>query len=56
MLKNLCPGIEADEPGSRGPIRQRKALAKKGKLIPCVGDVVDTGSYRKSARVGNPIV
>jgi len=49
MLKNPRPGIEADEPGSRGPIKQLEALAKKGNLIAYVGDVVGTGSSRKSA-------
>ncbi len=49
MLKNPRPGIEADEPGSRGPVKQLEALAKKGNLIAYVGDVVGTGSSRKSA-------
>ena len=49
MLKNPRPGIEADEPGSRGPIKQIEALAAKGNLIAYVGDVVGTGSSRKSA-------
>jgi len=49
MLKNPRPGIEADEPGTRGPIKQIEALAKKGNLIAYVGDVVGTGSSRKSA-------
>ncbi|WP_374327799.1 bifunctional aconitate hydratase 2/2-methylisocitrate dehydratase [Azonexus sp.] len=49
MLKNPRPGIEADEPGSRGPIKQLEALAAKGNLIAYVGDVVGTGSSRKSA-------
>lgn len=49
MLKNPRPGIEADEPGSRGPIKQLEALAKKGNQIAYVGDVVGTGSSRKSA-------
>ena len=33
MLKNPRPGIEADEPGSRGPIKQLEGLAAKGNLI-----------------------
>jgi aconitate hydratase 2/2-methylisocitrate dehydratase len=49
MLKNPRPGIEADEPGVRGPIKQLEALAAKGNLIAYVGDVVGTGSSRKSA-------
>ena len=49
MLKNPRPGIEADKPGERGPIKQLETLAKKGNLIAYVGDVVGTGSSRKSA-------
>jgi aconitate hydratase 2/2-methylisocitrate dehydratase len=49
MLKNPRPGIEADEAGSRGPLKQLEALAAKGNLIAYVGDVVGTGSSRKSA-------
>ncbi len=49
MLKNPRPGIEADEPGSRGPMKQLEALQAKGNLIAYVGDVVGTGSSRKSA-------
>jgi aconitate hydratase 2/2-methylisocitrate dehydratase len=49
MLKNPRPGIEPDQPGVRGPIRQIEALAGKGNLIAYVGDVVGTGSSRKSA-------
>jgi len=49
MLKNPRPGIEPDEPGTRGPIKQLEALAAKGNLIAYVGDVVGTGSSRKSA-------
>ncbi len=49
MLKNPRPGINADEPGSRGPIKQLEELAKKGNQIAYVGDVVGTGSSRKSA-------
>ncbi len=49
MLKNPRPGIDADEPGNRGPLKQLEALAAKGNLIAYVGDVVGTGSSRKSA-------
>jgi len=49
MLKNPRPGIEADEPGARGPLKQLDALTAKGNLVAYVGDVVGTGSSRKSA-------
>jgi aconitate hydratase 2 / 2-methylisocitrate dehydratase len=49
MLKNPRPGIEADEPGKVGPIKQLQALIAKGNQIAYVGDVVGTGSSRKSA-------
>ena len=49
MLKNPRPGIEADKAGERGPLKQLEALGKKGNLIAYVGDVVGTGSSRKSA-------
>ena len=49
MLKNPRPGINADEPGNRGPVKQLEELQKKGNLIAYVGDVVGTGSSRKSA-------
>ena len=49
MLKNPRPGIEADKPGERGPVKQLAALQAKGNLIAYVGDVVGTGSSRKSA-------
>jgi aconitate hydratase 2/2-methylisocitrate dehydratase len=49
MLKNPRPGIEADEPGARGPLKQLDALKAKGNLVAYVGDVVGTGSSRKSA-------
>ncbi|SMB27042.1 aconitate hydratase 2 [Sterolibacterium denitrificans] len=49
MLKNPRPGIEADEPGKIGPIKQLDGLKAKGNLIAYVGDVVGTGSSRKSA-------
>lgn len=49
MLKNPREGIEADEPGVRGPIKQIEALKAKGHLVAYVGDVVGTGSSRKSA-------
>ncbi|MCM2249436.1 MAG: hypothetical protein NDI58_02535, partial [Geothrix sp.] len=49
MLKNARPGIEPDEPGKIGPLKQLAALQAKGHLIAYVGDVVGTGSSRKSA-------
>jgi len=49
MLKNPREGIQADEPGNRGPVKQLEELKKKGHLIAYVGDVVGTGSSRKSA-------
>ncbi|MCF8482417.1 MAG: bifunctional aconitate hydratase 2/2-methylisocitrate dehydratase [Rhodospirillum sp.] len=49
MLKNPRPGIEAEEPGVRGPMTQLEALKAKGHLVAYVGDVVGTGSSRKSA-------
>jgi aconitate hydratase 2/2-methylisocitrate dehydratase len=49
MLKNPRPGIDADKAGERGPIKQLDALKAKGNLVAYVGDVVGTGSSRKSA-------
>jgi aconitate hydratase 2/2-methylisocitrate dehydratase len=49
MLKNPRPGIEADKAGERGPIKQLDVLKAKGNLVAYVGDVVGTGSSRKSA-------
>jgi len=49
MLKNPRPGITPEEPGKRGPIKQLEDLAKGGNQVAYVGDVVGTGSSRKSA-------
>ncbi|HEK2897958.1 TPA: bifunctional aconitate hydratase 2/2-methylisocitrate dehydratase [Proteus mirabilis] len=49
MLKNAREGIEPDQPGSVGPIKQIEVLNKKGFPLAYVGDVVGTGSSRKSA-------
>ena len=49
MLKNAREGIEPDQAGSVGPIKQIEALNKKGFPLAYVGDVVGTGSSRKSA-------
>jgi len=49
MLKNAREGIEPDQPGVVGPIKQIEELQKKGYPLAYVGDVVGTGSSRKSA-------
>ena len=49
MLKISRDGIEADEEGVVGPIKQIEALKEKGHQLVYVGDVVGTGSSRKSA-------
>nr|WP_202631088.1 bifunctional aconitate hydratase 2/2-methylisocitrate dehydratase [Cronobacter sakazakii] len=49
MLKNARESIEPDQPGSVGPIKQIEALQQKGFPLAYVGDVVGTGSSRKSA-------
>ncbi|EIV5419080.1 bifunctional aconitate hydratase 2/2-methylisocitrate dehydratase [Klebsiella aerogenes] len=49
MLKNAREGIEPDQPGAVGPIKQIEALQQKGFPLAYVGDVVGTGSSRKSA-------
>jgi len=49
MLKNARPGILPDEPANRGPLKQLDGLKAKGNLVAYVGDVVGTGSSRKSA-------
>lgn len=51
MLKNPRPDgvIIPDENGVRGPIKQILELQKKGNPLVYVGDVVGTGSSRKSA-------
>ena len=49
MLKNPREGIEPQEVGKIGPIKQLAALQAKGNLVAYVGDVVGTGSSRKSA-------
>ncbi|NIY90845.1 bifunctional aconitate hydratase 2/2-methylisocitrate dehydratase [Vibrio diazotrophicus] len=49
MLKNERDGINPDQPGSVGPIKQIEALKEKGHQLVYVGDVVGTGSSRKSA-------
>ncbi|MBP8772411.1 MAG: bifunctional aconitate hydratase 2/2-methylisocitrate dehydratase [Aeromonadaceae bacterium] len=49
MLKNSRPGITADQEGVVGPIQTLDALKAKGFPLVYVGDVVGTGSSRKSA-------
>lgn len=49
MLKNPRPGVEPDDAGKTGPIKLFEELKAKGHLIAYVGDVVGTGSSRKSA-------
>jgi aconitate hydratase 2/2-methylisocitrate dehydratase len=49
MLKNPRPGNEPDDSGKIGPIKLLESLKDKGNLIAYVGDVVGTGSSRKSA-------
>jgi aconitate hydratase 2/2-methylisocitrate dehydratase len=49
MLKNPRPGIEPDEPGKVGPMKFLESLKSKGHIVAYVGDVVGTGSSRKSA-------
>ncbi|MEZ8080201.1 bifunctional aconitate hydratase 2/2-methylisocitrate dehydratase [Enterovibrio norvegicus] len=49
MLKNARDGIEPDQPGVIGSIKQIEALKEKGHQLVYVGDVVGTGSSRKSA-------
>lgn len=49
MLKNEREGINPDQPGNIGPIKQIEELKEKGHQLVYVGDVVGTGSSRKSA-------
>ncbi|RVU44469.1 bifunctional aconitate hydratase 2/2-methylisocitrate dehydratase [Rubrivivax rivuli] len=51
MLKNTRPGaaFKPEEDGKRGPMQFIEDLKKKGHLVAYVGDVVGTGSSRKSA-------
>ncbi|WP_045451233.1 bifunctional aconitate hydratase 2/2-methylisocitrate dehydratase [Vibrio campbellii] len=49
MLKMERDGIVPDQPGSVGPINQIEDLQKDGIPLAYVGDVVGTGSSRKSA-------
>ncbi|MEK1906587.1 MAG: bifunctional aconitate hydratase 2/2-methylisocitrate dehydratase [Pseudomonas sp.] len=49
MLKMARDGITPDAPGTVGPLKQMEALKEKGFPVAYVGDVVGTGSSRKSA-------
>lgn len=49
MLKNARDGIHPDEDGVIGPMKQIEALKADGIPLAYVGDVVGTGSSRKSA-------
>jgi aconitate hydratase 2/2-methylisocitrate dehydratase len=49
MFKMARDGITPDQPGSIGPIKQIESLKAKGHPLVFVGDVVGTGSSRKSA-------
>ncbi|RHW22726.1 bifunctional aconitate hydratase 2/2-methylisocitrate dehydratase [Pseudomonas jilinensis] len=49
MLKMARDGIEPVEPGVIGPLNQIEAMKAKGLPVAYVGDVVGTGSSRKSA-------
>ena len=49
MHKNARPGVTPEEDGKRGPIKFIEELKAKGHLVAYAGDVVGTGSSRKSA-------
>lgn len=49
MLKNERDGIAPDQAGTIGPVKQIEQLKEKGHQLVYVGDVVGTGSSRKSA-------
>jgi aconitate hydratase 2/2-methylisocitrate dehydratase len=49
MLKNAREGIEPDKEGTVGPMKQIQKLQDQGFPLAYVGDVVGTGSSRKSA-------
>ena len=49
MLKNVRDGIRPEKPQEIGPLNQIKELIAKGNPVAYVGDVVGTGSSRKSA-------
>ena len=49
MLKNARDGINPDQDGVIGPMKQIEEMKKDGIQLAYVGDVVGTGSSRKSA-------
>lgn len=49
MFKMTREGIEPDAPGVTGPLNQIEAIKQAGLPVAFVGDVVGTGSSRKSA-------
>jgi aconitate hydratase 2/2-methylisocitrate dehydratase len=49
MHKNPRPGVTPEEEGKRGPVKFINELLAKGNLVAYAGDVVGTGSSRKSA-------
>ncbi len=49
MYKMARDGIEPAQPGVKGPLAQIEAVKAKGVQVAFVGDVVGTGSSRKSA-------
>ncbi|MGQ7958593.1 bifunctional aconitate hydratase 2/2-methylisocitrate dehydratase [Pseudomonas sp. SP16.1] len=49
MLKMTRDGIEPQQPGTVGPLAQIESVKAKGFPVAYVGDVVGTGSSRKSA-------
>lgn len=49
MYKMARDGITPDEPGNKGPLTQIEQIKSKGLPVAFIGDVVGTGSSRKSA-------
>ena len=49
MHKNPRPGITPEQDGKRGPVKFIEDLRARGHLVAYAGDVVGTGSSRKSA-------
>ena len=49
MFKMARDGLEPDAPGVTGPLKQIEAIKQAGLPVAFVGDVVGTGSSRKSA-------
>ncbi len=49
MHKNARPGVTPEQDGKRGPVKFMEDLRARGNLVAYVGDVVGTGSSRKSA-------